>query len=440
MLTDSEPWSHLKQTFALSVSGPGEISSQNFQVGALSQHSSDPLGPGNSQTLGSTSDPHKHCRRRTFAGNRSTYAPQTGFAPRRTQAATLDPPLSTQIRNVKPLRLHSGAAESSVSSKSSPIAFPDLDLEDVHSQSSCSIPTLTRQNGVSGDERLKDLGSNDIAWDTAQMPRESWLTAAQDNQALHGNFWRNNFSLKSVGGQFPKSSIKLDEISVRGYGRRLQNLAPDDRCSSIYERTSWAQNEHIGSHVHHSAVIMVPTQPTSSEHYDSDRPSSFPITAGFVPPNIDPFPHVQPQAKQVQRRRRDTDSVLRLTSLPMRRKTSNKSTRASRAGSLSTIREVHQALLSVSPTKGRRSGPLSKETREEAAQKRENKSVCIRCHTTKSKCEGEIPCEGCRKNSNARLWAHPCTKYSFLDIVEQETLNAVCKCLGTICARFSKSN
>lgn len=57
-----------------------------------------------------------------------------------------------------------------------------------------------------------------------------------------------------------------------------------------------------------------------------------------------------------------------------------------------------------------------------------------------SKCEGEDPCEGCRKNLNAKSWGHPCMQSYFLAMVERETCNAVCESPLWVIDRVLQSN
>ncbi len=411
---DPEPWNHLKQTFAISVSDPDGRSSRECQVDAWSPLSSNLLGPSNSQLAANTFNPGFRRRRRTFASDQSTQTARAPPQPQSIQAATVQIPSLSQLRRQEPSRYNQGRAESSISSTSSPTPFPDLEIEDIPSQSSYSNATFMRQDRPLGNKEQKQIGGNtgilgsgpdEAAQELDLTPGPGWYTDGPDQMGPYADHWRQKQSLSSVGNQF------LDSGETH-YG------FPD--------------HQHPSNELHHSNAIMIPRLPAASEHYDSHRPSSFPTTAGFLPPNVAPvLSNLQPgQARQTQRRRRDTDSALRPTSLPMRRKVSNKSARASRSGSLSTIREDYQNSLSISPTnKGRRCGPLSKETKEEAKQKRNDKTVCVRCHKMKMKCEGDLPCEGCCRNLNAKPRAHPCMQSHFLGLVEQGTCNAVCECL-----------
>ena len=408
---DPEPWHHLKQTFAISVSDPDGRSSREYQVDACCSRPSNPLGLSNSQPATDTFNTHFDRRRRTFASDQSTQNPQAPPQLQSIQAATVRTPSPSQLRRQESTRHYQRRAESSISSTSSPTPFPDLETDDIPSQSSYSNAIYTRRDRTLSNENQEQIGDiTDILGDGPDeasqepdpTPGHGWYTNGPGQMGLYGGHWRKQ-SLSSIGNQFHDLSATHQGIQ-------------DDQNPS---------NE-----LHHSNAVMIPRPPAASEHYDSHRSSSFPTTAGHLPPNVVPvISNFQAShARQTQRRRRDTDSALRPTSLPMRRKISNKSTRASISSSLSTIREGNQNSLSASPTnKGRRNGPLSQETKEEAKQKRINKNVCIKCHKMKSKCEGELPCEGCRRNSNAKPGAHPCMQSHFLSLVEQGTLNAVCE-------------
>ena len=408
---DLEPWHHLKQTFAISVSDPDGRSSRECQVDACGPRSSNPLGLSDSQPAASTFNPHFHRRRRTFASDQSTQTPQAPPQPQSIQAATVQTPSLSQLRHQESTRHYQGRAESSISSTSSPIPFPDLEIDDIPSQSSYSNAIYTHRDRTLSNEKKERIGDitsilggrpDEAAQELDLTPEPDWYTNSPGQMGPYGALWRQKQSLSSVGNQFHNSSATHQGIQ---------------------------DHQHPSNELHHSNAVTIPRPPAASEHYDSHQSSSFPTTAGHLPPNVVPvLSNFQAgQARQTQPRRRDTDSALRPTSLPMRRKISNRSARASRSGSLSTIREYNQNSLSASPTnKGRRNGPLSQETKEEAKQKRINKTVCIKCHKMKSKCEGELPCEGCRRNLNAKPGAHPCMQSYFLGLVEQGTLNAVC--------------
>ena len=410
---DPEPWNHLKPAFAISVSDPDGRSSRGCQIEACSSPSSYLIEPCNSQPAAHAFSPLFHRRRQTFAGDRGTQSAKVPPQSRSIQAATVQTPSLSRLRRQNPSRHDQGRAESSISSTSSPTPFPDLEIEDVRSQSSYSNAVYTyqdrslsneEQSWIGGNTNILGSGPKEAAPELDLTPAPARYTNGHGQMDPYGNHWRQKQSLSSVGNLFQDSS-------------------------ATHHGTS--DHQYPSNELHHSDAIMVPRLPAASEHYDSNISSSFPTTAGCLPPDVAPvLSNLQPaQPRQIQRRRRDTDSALRPTSLPMRRKTSNKSAKAARSGSLSTIREDYRNLVSVSPpSKGRRVGPLSQETREEAKEKRINKSVCVKCHKMKSKCEGELPCEGCRRNLNAKPGAHPCMQSYFLGLVEQGTLNAICEC------------
>ena len=409
---DPEPWHHLKPTSAISVSDPVGRSSRECQVDPYCLRSSSPLGLSDSRLAANTSNPHFHRRRRTSASDQSTQDPQAPPQPQSIQAATVQTPSLSQLRRQQSSRHDQGRGESSISSTSSPTPFPDLEIDDILSQSSYSNATYTLWDRTLSNEDQEQIGDipgilGDGPEETAQeldlTPEPGWYTNSPGQMGPYEGDWRQKQTLSSVGNQFFDSRATYQGIQ-------------DD--------------QHPSNDLHHSDAVMIPRAQAASEHYDSHRSSSFPTTAGHLPPDVVPvLSNFQAgQARQIQRPRRDTDSALRPASLPMRRKISNRSARASRSGSLSTIREGNQNSLSASPmNKGRRSGPLTPGTKEEAKQKRLNKNVCIKCHIMKSGCKGELPCEGCRKNLNAKPGAHPCMQSHFLGLVEQGTLNAVCE-------------
>ena len=421
MSVDHEPWNHLKQAFAISVSDPDGRSSRECQIDACSSRSSDLLRPCNPRLAAHTSNPRFHRRRRTFASDQNTQTARVPPQSQNFQAATVQTQSLIQLRRQEPSRHDQGRAESSISSTSSPTPFPDLEIEDFPSQSSYSNAVYThqdqslsngKQEGIGGNTGILGGGPDEAPQALDMTPAPAWYTNGHGQISPYGDHWRQKQSLGSVGNLFLDSGA-------------THHGTPD--------------HQHPSTELHHSNAITIPRLPAACEHYDSNISSSFPTTAGFFPPNVAPvLPNLQPaQARQIQRRRRDTDSALRPTSLPMRRKPSNKSAKAARSGSLSTIREDYRNLVSVSPpSKGRRLGPLSPETREEAKEKRINKSVCVKCHKMKSKCEGELPCEGCRRNLNAKPGAHPCMQSHFLALVEQGTLNAICECHTQIFVLF----
>ena len=123
----------------------------------------------------------------------------------------------------------------------------------------------------------------------------------------------------------------------------------------------------------------------SSRHYKPDLPSSFPPTA-------DCFPEYMPPMQN-----RATTPTSEPTVFPSsppnllfrRNSTRSTSTRASRSGSLSIIREYGHSqygspnLSRTSSGKGKRKGPLPTATAVAAAQKRKDGNVFIRCRTMK---------------------------------------------------------
>ena len=123
----------------------------------------------------------------------------------------------------------------------------------------------------------------------------------------------------------------------------------------------------------------------SSRHYKPDLPSSFPPTADCFPDYIPPIQNraATPASEPTVFPSSPPNLLFR------RNSTRSTSTRASRSGSLSIIREYGHSqygspnLSRNSSGKGKRKGPLPTATAVAAAQKRKDGNVCIRCRTMK---------------------------------------------------------
>ena len=402
LLADPGPWNHLN--FAVSVSGPDQTSSREYETEDIPQWPSNLVVPGTRRPT--TYTPRR--RRQTFADNRSTHYGPTSAPNPNIQTVPLTyqgtalyttPPLSyQQLRqrdsNWRP-QSKARSSASSASSTSSPIPFPDLEIDNTPAQSLCSHTTVTRYHEQpSGGTQRKDGWTSDtmkeymdeMSQDLIGESRPQSRSDDPDILAPSGHSWQQQHTLHSVGNQFLDSVQTSHRLFPDHVEHRHLVRPTNDQYGSTYDAaTAEYQYEDESRQLDHPDAIMIPT---SSQRYQSDRPSSFPITAGFFPTGASPSrANRAHQTTQKARRRRDTISTPNTFSIPMQRKGSNKSSRASRSGSLTVIREDGKKSSNLSPhgsLKGRR-GPLSDEARSDAKQKRLEKTVCIRCHMMKLK-------------------------------------------------------
>jgi hypothetical protein len=77
--------------------------------------------------------------------------------------------------------------------------------------------------------------------------------------------------------------------------------------------------------------------------------------------------------------------------------------------------------------RARRNGPLSLDGRRDAALRRKDKSVCVWCRLAKKKCSGDSPCTTCTEQAKTMVFAQPCVKADFFQIVESGTCNYICE-------------
>ena len=398
LVADPGPWNPLR--FAVSVSGPDQTSLREYQTEDIPQWPSNLVVPG----IHRPSIYVSPRRRQTFADNRSTYYGPTSAPDPNIQTLPLTyqgtalhtiPPLSyQQLRQRDSNWCPQSKARSSASS-TSPIPFPDLEIDNSPAQSLCSHTTITRyheqpgggtqrKEGWTSDTMKEDM--NKMSQDLIGESRSQSRSDDPDILAPSGHSWQQQHSLHSVGNQFLDSVQTSHRLFPDHVEHRHLVRPTNDQYGSTYDAaTAEYQYKDESRQLDHPDAIMIPT---SSQHYQSDRSSSFPITAGFFPTGVSPSRvDIAHQTTQKARRRRDTISTPNTFSTPMRRKGSNKSGRASRSGSLTVIREDGKKLSNLSPhgsLKGRR-GPLSEETRFDAKQKRLEKTVCVRCHMMKLK-------------------------------------------------------
>ena len=401
---DNEPWNPMKRQFAFSISGPEHISSWDHQIAANSQWPSNLLVQDSPQTVTNTSGPRLRPT--------SAYVETTQYGPHLARSTHAHAPFLKSQRNTsyptqrlsyQQLRQRDsdwpqqGGPMSSRSSTTSSIPFPDLEQQTSPSQSLSSQATFKRYSNNqsrAGAESKVGWNTDPIGMQITDMYLEPTVESGQgwqhddpDLLTPYGQPGQQQLSLYSVGNQFP-------DLKQADYGaspdstQRLHvgQCANEQLGSSLNAPTAGRQYKDECRGLDHPNAIRIPA---SSHRCQSDRPSSFPITASFLATDISHSPASRPnQPIQKARRRRDTISTPNNLSQPMRRTSSNKSNRASRSNSLNMIREDGRKPSSLSPygsLKGRRIGPLSEESRSDARQKRTEKSVCIRCHMMKQK-------------------------------------------------------
>ena len=397
---DDEPWNPMKQNFAFCLSVPDGKSSRAHQNEAIPQWPSSLVVPDTHRPTTYTS----HHRRQTYADNRSTHYGATRV-PNPTMQTLLPYSQGTHFHTRSSLSYQQlrqrdsdwrpqSKAVSSASSTSSLNPFPDLEFDNSPSQYSHTTVTRYRDQPGGGIQRpgrwksdvMKehmDEMSQALIGDLRPQSRSENL----DILAPSGHSWQQQHSLQSVGNQF-LDPVQMSYGSFPNHDGHMHQIQPtSDQHGTTYDAAvAQYQDNDESRQLDHPNAIMIPT---SSQRYQSDRPSSFPITAGFFPSSIPPSQaNRATQHAHKPRRRRDTVSTPNTFSIPMRRKGSNKSARASRSGSLNVIREdprISSSLSSRGSLKGRRNGPLSEATRSDAKQKRIEKTVCVRCHMMKQK-------------------------------------------------------
>ena len=241
---------------------------------------------------------------------------------------------------------------------------------------------------IADDITLGDVGTtpgflnefDDISQD---LSSKSWQPLPLDDRTILGTFenpWRRQqrHSLASVGKHFEDATHQVHENASTAYRRSLggdRDWAAELLQNPTLGFENQQHNDNSNQLDHPNAIRIKPC----SDHYQSDLTSTFPPTAGFYPDKL---------SNPDLRRRRVAPSTIRHSvsppnqvNIPFRRRP-----RATTVGSLSIIREDGQRDLPMSRTasqKGRRKGPLAKETAVAAAQRRKEKSVCIRCRTMK---------------------------------------------------------
>ena len=431
---DRPPWVHLK-TFAKSVPD-NEHHSRNYQIRTMPPRTSYLVGAESLEV--STRGSHHRIRRQTILGK------DTEDGSPYTIPSTQDPPsqidhgrspngnsgfLSYLDRNQTHAYDPQDDVESLNSTGSSNKQFPDFEHDQSLSDPSRRLEKSLRRRGRSSEQ-----GSGMAMEDDTQQAHCGQNTDAKFLSPYGFTAQPSQHPFSSMGGQFPES---VDTV-YGGTGRYWATQGPyigtyTHRLPS-YNHPNQLGFDDKDYNDEHTAPIPIPA---SSGHYDANRSSSYPITNGFNPyypqeiPTSLGEPPLDPD-KQTREYSSTTPTQMETTtSLPMRRKASgSQSTRRSRAGSLSIIREDGCKVLALgsSPTgsmKGRRKGRLSPKTAVKAARKRKDGTMCVRCKMLKTTCKGDgLPCESCLESLNAK---YPCMKANFMELVNSETCNAVCK-------------
>ena len=283
---------------------------------------------------------------------------------------------------------------------------------------------------------------------------EQWPTWQGDSNLLspYASTSRQHDSLNSVGNQFQNTLETYPWMPGLERTTSTQSMDAISQSGTNHNGTTDHIDRLGDPYVTHTEAIQIPA---SSKRYSPTLSSSFPITQGFYPREIPPSLIDQcGQPSGETRARSNTLPIPIPSSHPMQRNASgSRSSRRSRNGSLSIIREDGKKAiaLSTSPNsqKGRRSGPLDPGAREGARQKRVEKTVCIRCRMMKQtvtspsniwlrlaellQCKGGIPCTGCRENIRAKSWGgQQCVLADFTSMIKTRTFNHICGSLGVM--------
>ena len=122
----------------------------------------------------------------------------------------------------------------------------------------------------------------------------------------------------------------------------------------------------------------------------------------------------------------ETNSRAQQISYRVRRHSDKHPTRPTAVNTLQIIRETgdgRQLRPNQRSTKGIRSGPLIASSKENAKRCRQQKTICIRCKLNRKPCiiTASGACSECIHRGLTAKWRQPCTKASFLGIVESGT-------------------
>lgn len=397
---DAEPWNPLAQTFASSDLGYDQSSPsyQGYQVDGRPQWSPDLVAPRIPQS--SPTNTHQHQRGLAvnfgvqsdshLAQNIHSQGAAAGF-----EDATVymsRPPSLQQSGHGHVEARQQGSTQSLTTPSSSIVPSPTFVTD--------NSPYSTSLQGFSAHRHVNS------ADDRAQLvqPTSSPIDDIDDGLAQHridesGPLWRSgdtNFlsphsqisqqynSLNSVGNQFKNGGATVHGTLDLQRTPSVQSIGTTCHCGLTQDDSTDYNHGLAGHQLDHPKAILIPV---SSKRYQSNQPSSFPITHGFYPTDI-PSSLVGHPSQPQHRRRGNTISTPVPSSQPMRRNTSgSKSAMRSRTDSLSIIQENGQKTLALSSSpgsqKGRRYKPLNPEARERARQKRSEKSVCVRCKMMK---------------------------------------------------------
>ena len=431
---ESEPWSHL-QTFALSAPGHNDQCSQDFQIEAISQWSSNWQ---DNEMLRSSATESRHQRQASVKHSKMQEDPYStaGYC---TQPSRL----RNQASSARSLPLAnfgtwehsmSHASEQRIAGSSTSSSLSQPATSGLHAESHV---LHSRSTLPFHDPTFNELkGSNTISPNSGLINESGHnsLPANQNVLTPQELSWRQH---DHVPFEHPFSTS--DDTA---YGSYDLGLTPHDHAW----RPGFVQDPAFGyatyptyndtKMLEHPGAIKIEG---SSGHYKPDLPSSFPPSADCFPPDY--MPTIQ-NSRPYRATASTSQPNLKLSNKPT-------SARGSRSSSLSIIREYGHSqqgspiLSRNGSVKGKRKGPLATATALAAAQKRKDGNVCIRCRTMKMtvgrcgryyqsrlsipQCKGGLPCEGCRQITKVKLWDQSCTPANFIDMVKEGTCNAVCE-------------
>ena len=321
------------------------------------------------------------------------------------------------------------------------------------------------QRSSVGTTGFVGLGIEDNMQRQASTSRHDLMSEQQHLSALRDGFdssvHPSTIPIQATGGEKFEWPPVWDDDMVQGHNSSADSLAAARSSSfgslpsmsdvpnpgqAYADSTSQCGIQPVESGSSRSASVPRPIQgrvPTrqgvgSTERYDFELPSTFPPTQGFWPPlERTSSPMTKPTGADGRSPASRSRSSL-LTHQHVKKASSGRNRSSSDRDrpcrpvpqkKLSIVYEQceHTSALAVvetASTRGKRHGRLDDLIRIEAAEKRHDKSVCIRCKKLKVKCPGGIPCLRCQRNSNAGLWGI-CTLFHFFSIVGSGSLNYI---------------
>ena len=263
-------------------------------------------------------------------------------------------------------------------------------------------------------------GQDDCGW------RPEW-----DEDAFHGAQSSSYGSANAFPNSLPTNPVTVDLRTGSDAGRM------DVANPNVSHKTPNTNGQLLNSSGPTQDNFRVRPGEGSTSRYDFELSSTYPPTEGFWPPHNDPLTPNKRSSRPCSSG--SLPLIPRSTSLklPSAKKASTGRNRAlsDRARppvpskKLSIVYEQCEfanthAVAVADPHRAIRRGPLTQVQREQAAENRREKLVCIRCKRLKVSCPGGIPCERCLKNSNAGPWGI-CTLFHFFSIVDAGSLNYI---------------